>query len=209
MKRAAGTGSSRAGKTGGLTRITTCEATGRPLQASRAPARPRGGARLSAEPGGVSIKTVAECLGITEWTMGASVTSCGISTTPASQPRRKGVQSPGSVWYRYKGDPPGRGRRRRTVPMTAEDLESTARALVVPGKGILAADESHGTIGRRFASAGVANTEENRRPIVPWLSSAARIPFPGTTRARAVLSRSSAVIGTVLLRLPLPGGSPL
>lgn len=47
--------------------------------------------------------------------------------------------------------------------MTAEDLESTARALVVPGKGILAADESHGTIGRRFASVGVANTEETRR----------------------------------------------
>ena len=42
-------------------------------------------------------------------------------------------------------------------------LEQTARALVVPAKGILAADESHATIGRRFAPVGVANTEEARR----------------------------------------------
>jgi fructose-bisphosphate aldolase, class I len=43
------------------------------------------------------------------------------------------------------------------------DLESIARALVVPGKGILAADESAPTIERRFQSVGVASTEENRR----------------------------------------------
>jgi fructose-bisphosphate aldolase, class I len=42
-------------------------------------------------------------------------------------------------------------------------LEATARALVAPGKGLLAADESHGTIGRRFQAIGVANTEDNRR----------------------------------------------
>jgi fructose-bisphosphate aldolase, class I len=43
------------------------------------------------------------------------------------------------------------------------DLESTARALVAPGKGILAADESTGTIKKRFDSIGVESTEENRR----------------------------------------------
>jgi len=32
-----------------------------------------------------------------------------------------------------------------------------------PGKGILAADESTGTIGKRFAMINVENTEENRR----------------------------------------------
>jgi fructose-bisphosphate aldolase class 1 len=32
-----------------------------------------------------------------------------------------------------------------------------------PGKGILAADESTGTIGQRFAGIGAENTEENRR----------------------------------------------
>src|SRR5207237_698576 len=43
------------------------------------------------------------------------------------------------------------------------DLESIARALVAPGKGILAADESTGTIKKRFDSIGVESTEETRR----------------------------------------------
>jgi len=42
-------------------------------------------------------------------------------------------------------------------------LEETARALVAPGKGILAADESSGTIKKRFDSIGVESTEESRR----------------------------------------------
>jgi len=47
--------------------------------------------------------------------------------------------------------------------MNRNDLEATARALVAPGKGILAADDSDGTIKRRFDSVGVESTEENRR----------------------------------------------
>src|SRR4029450_9572881 len=43
------------------------------------------------------------------------------------------------------------------------ELETTARALVAEGKGILAADESDGTIKKRFDSIGVESTEENRR----------------------------------------------
>jgi fructose-bisphosphate aldolase class I len=43
------------------------------------------------------------------------------------------------------------------------DCESIAHALVPAGKGILAADESHPTIAKRFAAAGIENTEENRR----------------------------------------------
>ncbi len=42
-------------------------------------------------------------------------------------------------------------------------LAQTAQALVAPAKGILAADESSGTIKRRFDSIGVESTEENRR----------------------------------------------
>jgi fructose-bisphosphate aldolase class I len=42
-------------------------------------------------------------------------------------------------------------------------LEDIAHAMVVPGKGILAADESSGTIQKRFESIGVENTEANRR----------------------------------------------
>ncbi len=44
-----------------------------------------------------------------------------------------------------------------------QDLESVARALVAPGKGILAADESTGTIEKRFKSIDVESTEDNRR----------------------------------------------
>jgi fructose-bisphosphate aldolase class I len=43
------------------------------------------------------------------------------------------------------------------------DLHETAKALVAEGKGILAADESSGTIKKRFDSIGVESTEENRR----------------------------------------------
>jgi len=44
-----------------------------------------------------------------------------------------------------------------------QNLEETARALVAPGKGILAADESDGTIKKRFDSIGVESTEDARR----------------------------------------------
>ncbi len=42
-------------------------------------------------------------------------------------------------------------------------LIQIAKAMVAPGKGILAADESTGTIEKRFISINVENTEENRR----------------------------------------------
>jgi fructose-bisphosphate aldolase class I len=44
-----------------------------------------------------------------------------------------------------------------------QDLVKTARELVAPEKGILAADESSGTIKRRFDAIGVESTEDNRR----------------------------------------------
>jgi len=43
------------------------------------------------------------------------------------------------------------------------DLESTVSALVQKGRGILAADESTGTIAKRFKAIGVESTEEHRR----------------------------------------------
>ena len=43
------------------------------------------------------------------------------------------------------------------------ELEGTARAMVAPGRGILAADESKATMSARLEAAGVAPTEENRR----------------------------------------------
>src|SRR6478735_2774956 len=47
--------------------------------------------------------------------------------------------------------------------MPHTELHETARALVAEGKGILAADESTGTIKKRFDTIGVESTEENRR----------------------------------------------
>ena len=47
--------------------------------------------------------------------------------------------------------------------MTKHELESVARALVPEGKGILAADESFGTIKKRLASINLDSTEETRR----------------------------------------------
>src|ERR1700756_4284491 len=47
--------------------------------------------------------------------------------------------------------------------MSNTELHETAAALVAPGKGILAADESDGTIKKRFDSIGVESSEENRR----------------------------------------------
>jgi fructose-bisphosphate aldolase, class I len=44
-----------------------------------------------------------------------------------------------------------------------ESLQDTARALVAPGRGILAADESTGTIKKRFDAIDVESNEENRR----------------------------------------------
>ncbi len=47
--------------------------------------------------------------------------------------------------------------------MDTARLESTAAAMVAPGKGILAADESAPTIKKRFDSIGVECTADNRR----------------------------------------------
>jgi fructose-bisphosphate aldolase class I len=59
--------------------------------------------------------------------------------------------------------------------MGGSDLESVARALVTPGKGILAADESLPTIANRFEPAGIEVTEENRRAYRELLFSAPRL----------------------------------
>src|SRR5215210_887190 len=54
-------------------------------------------------------------------------------------------------------------RRETTRSDTMDKLHETAVALVAEGKGILAADESEGTIKKRFDSISVESTEENRR----------------------------------------------
>jgi fructose-bisphosphate aldolase class I len=56
--------------------------------------------------------------------------------------------------------------------MNKSELEKTARAMVAPGKGILAADESSGTIKKRFDKIKLESTEEHRRAYRDLLFSA-------------------------------------
>jgi fructose-bisphosphate aldolase class I len=59
--------------------------------------------------------------------------------------------------------------------MNRSELEGIARAMVAPGRGILAADESTGTIKKRFDAIKVENTEENRRTYREMLFTASGI----------------------------------
>jgi fructose-bisphosphate aldolase class I len=59
--------------------------------------------------------------------------------------------------------------------MDIATLSATAKALVAPGKGILAADESGGTIKKRFDSISVESTEENRRDYREMLFTAKNV----------------------------------
>ena len=94
--------------------------------------------------------------------------------------------------------------------MAEHELETIARALVAPGKGILAADESDGTIKKRFDSIEVESTEESRRAYRDMLfttpgmeehisgvilfdetirqSSADGTPFPALLESKGVIS---------------------
>jgi fructose-bisphosphate aldolase class I len=73
-------------------------------------------------------------------------------------------------------------------------LHATASELVAPGKGILAADESSGTIAKRFAQIGVESTEQTRRAYRELLFAAPGVEafvsgvilFDETIRQRAV-----------------------
>src|SRR6187200_1789881 len=60
--------------------------------------------------------------------------------------------------------------------MNRSDLESIARAMVAKGKGILAADESGGTIKKRFDSIKLESTEEARRTYREMLFTAPNAP---------------------------------
>ena len=46
--------------------------------------------------------------------------------------------------------------------MNKVELQDTIRKICAPGKGILAADESTGTLAKRFASIKLENTHANR-----------------------------------------------
>src|SRR5580700_2468592 len=58
---------------------------------------------------------------------------------------------------------PNRRRRRLERKMNLSELNKVAEAMVAPGRGILAADESTGTIKKRFDALGVESTADSRR----------------------------------------------
>jgi len=93
--------------------------------------------------------------------------------------------------------------------MNLIELNKVASAMVAPGKGILAADESTGTIKRRFDAIGVENTEDNRRDYRELL-------FRSTDAMRDCISGvilydetiwQKARDGTPLIKLILAAGS--
>ena len=88
--------------------------------------------------------------------------------------------------------------------MNTQQLEQTARAMVAPGKGILAADESTGTIKKRFDTIRLESTEEHRRAYRELLFTA---PGAGEFISGAILYdetlRQKATDGT-----PFPAREP-
>lgn len=83
--------------------------------------------------------------------------------------------------------------------MTAQ-LEQIAQAMVADGKGILAADESSGTIKKRFDSIGAESTEDNRRDYREML-------FRATDAMRDCIS--GVILFDETLRQKAKDGTPL
>lgn len=91
--------------------------------------------------------------------------------------------------------------------MNIQQLVETAQALVAPGKGILAMDESTPTAGKRLSSVGVDNSEDNRRAYREMLLT---IPELGEYISGAILYdetlRQSASNGTAFPQLMQDSG---
>ena len=83
--------------------------------------------------------------------------------------------------------------------MNTEVLKSTAAALVAKGKGILAIDETVGTITKRFDALGIESTEEKRRDYRSLLGGA---PGAGEFISGAILFDET-------IRQKTPGGAPI
>lgn len=93
--------------------------------------------------------------------------------------------------------------------MNLIDLNKIAVAMAAPGKGILAADESSGTIKKRFDSIGAASTEDNRRDYREMLfrtDEAMRNSISGVILFDETI-RQNAKDGTPLVQLIKEAGS--
>ena len=84
--------------------------------------------------------------------------------------------------------------------MKLDRLAGTAAAMVLPGKGILAADESSGTIKKRFDAIGVESTADNRRDYRELL-------FRSTEAMRSYIS--GVILYDETIRQTAKDGTPL
>lgn len=91
--------------------------------------------------------------------------------------------------------------------MNEHELRATARALVANDKGVLAMDESTGTCNKRFASAGIPQTEEARRAYREMLVTT---PELGTCISGAILYdetiRQKTTDGTPIITVLIDAG---
>jgi fructose-bisphosphate aldolase class I len=91
--------------------------------------------------------------------------------------------------------------------MDAQTLEDTAKAMVAPGKGLLAIDESTGTCNQRFEKVGITTTVEKRREYRELILTA---PGLGEFISGAILFdetiRQSHKDGTLLIKVAIDGG---
>lgn len=93
--------------------------------------------------------------------------------------------------------------------MNIDELARTAHAMVAKGKGLLAADESTGTIKKRFDAIGVESTETNRRDYREFLfrtADAMRNCISGVILYDETI-RQKAADGTPLVKLIEDAGS--
>lgn len=79
---------------------------------------------------------------------------------------------------------PAPGMSLNSLAKYADELQATAKQLVRPGRGLLACDESTGTVGARLESIGMENVEENRRD---WRELLFRAPKLGDYVSGAIL----------------------
>jgi len=95
------------------------------------------------------------------------------------------------------------------MAMNLDELVKTANAMVAKGKGILAADESSGTIKKRFDSIKIDSTEDNRRAYREMLfrtSEAMKNSISGVILYDETL-RQNAEDGTPLVKIISDAGS--
>ncbi|KAG5339443.1 ALF aldolase, partial [Acromyrmex heyeri] len=89
-------------------------------------------------------------------------------------------------------------------PELKEELRTIAQQIVTPGRGILAADESTTTIGKRLQDIKVENTEENRKAYRQLLFTTAKAKGPNFAVAPRKIPKEKFIsqIESIIYRLP-------